>query len=214
MLRPGKHWLCSGFGFVPYCSAAAIADTSSSGVDDERTGLTPASAHFPPNPAGTYLEGAVVTLAVKLTAFHKGRFGFRICRFEGNTTTAENAAMSEACLDSNILTQADVDEAQAPGDAYYHLGSTSASDYTMYYQLPSGLTCDGTSAKCVLQWYYLTGNSCNPPDEPEKYISSALGTCGAGGYPEEVRTVGARGAAAGLMWMAVKSSTPPPPAPT
>lgn len=27
----------------------------------------------------------------------------------------------------------------------------------MTYKLPQGLTCDGQTTRCVLQWYYLTG---------------------------------------------------------
>ena len=49
-----------------------------------------------------------------------------------------------------------------------------------------GLTCDGTTSKCIMQWHWLSGNSCDPPNEPVKYGDASVGTCGAGGaYPEE-----------------------------
>ena len=31
------------------------------------------------------------------------------------------------------------------------------TDFSATVQLPAGMTCDGSSAKCVLRWYYLTG---------------------------------------------------------
>jgi hypothetical protein len=34
--------------------------------------------------------------------------------------------------------------------------------YVVKYKLPEGVTCEG----CILHWYWLTGNSCNPPCEP------------------------------------------------
>lgn len=33
--------------------------------------------------AATWREGAVVNITVAITAFHKGRFGLRICRIQG-----------------------------------------------------------------------------------------------------------------------------------
>lgn len=33
--------------------------------------------------AATWSEGSVVTLRVRITAFHMGRFTFRICRIQG-----------------------------------------------------------------------------------------------------------------------------------
>lgn len=61
------------------------------------------------------------------------------------------------------------------------------------WPLPQGLTCDGVSARCVMQWYYLTGNSCDPPGTPAGYGAPQLGTCGASAnYPEEVRRHGSQ----------------------
>lgn len=54
-------------------------------------------------------------------------------------------------------------------------------------QLPNGLTCDGKKNRCVLQWYWLTANSCNAPDQHPKFITPGPQTCGEAGvpYPEE-----------------------------
>ena len=54
------------------------------------------------------------------------------------------------------------------------------------YRIPAALSCE----RCVLQWYYLTGNSCKPPGAPSWATSEAMPTCGSMGpgaaYPEEV----------------------------
>ncbi len=141
--------------------------------------------------AGTYVEGQVVKFTTVLTAYHKGRLGFRICKINGGSAANETSQLTEACFDKNVLVQANVEGAQRPGDRYYHLGpSPPASGYTYEtaYQLPSGLTCDGVNQRCVIQWYYLTGNSCTPPNEPTEYLGSSgnIGECGQGApYPEE-----------------------------
>ncbi|PRW59440.1 DNA damage checkpoint isoform A [Chlorella sorokiniana] len=137
--------------------------------------------------AAWWTEGSVVNMTVTITAFHKGRFGLRICRIQGTDAASEKAQLTEDCLNQNVLRQAAVPGAQAPGDPYYHLGQIgNAFTYRVPYQLPQNLTCDGQTAKCVIQWHYLTGNSCDPPGEPAQWSSPQLGVCGAGGaYPEE-----------------------------
>jgi hypothetical protein len=113
---------------------------------------------------------------------------FRVCRVQGSTAQEERNQLTEACLDANVLVQADVPGAQTPGERYYNLGSdpSSTGRYTMKYKLPKGLTCDGVAAKCVLQWHYLTGNSCNPPGQSAPWRTAGLEVCGVGAhYPEE-----------------------------
>ena len=59
----------------------------------------------------------------------------------------------------------------------------------MYYQLPDDLECDGRSSHCVLQWYWLTFNSCQTADAPVKYTRSYnnMSNCEdpSASYPEE-----------------------------
>ncbi|KDD72946.1 hypothetical protein H632_c2704p0, partial [Helicosporidium sp. ATCC 50920] len=137
--------------------------------------------------AGTWTEGSDITLEVVLTAFHMGRFGFRICKIEGNSPEAEREQLTEECFNKHILLRANGTEGSTPNDPYYHLGGMVNSPYKMTYRLPEGLTCDGVNTRCVLQWYYLTGNSCNPPNEPPEFIvNPLLGVCGVvSAYPEE-----------------------------
>ena len=63
-----------------------------------------------------------------------------------------------------MLKQADgVEGAQAPGSAFYFMGNggdqyySTPREYAATFSLPAGLSCDGASAKCVLQMYYVTG---------------------------------------------------------
>ena len=137
-------------------------------------------------PTGTYTEGDIIELTTVVTAYHKGRLGFRVCKIMGTSIENETEQLTEDCFESGALRQADVPEAQSPGDLWYHLGPSPENYamgqplvYTAKYQLPNGLNCDGIESKCVLQFYYLTGNSCNPPDEPFKYTgNNGLATCG------------------------------------
>jgi hypothetical protein len=47
--------------------------------------------------ADTYYEGDVIELHVVITAYHKGRFAFRICNSTGST--------SDACFKQTVLTR-------------------------------------------------------------------------------------------------------------
>ena len=137
--------------------------------------------------SATYNQGDVIELTTVVTAYHKGRLGFRICKILGTSIQDETEQLTDECFESGTLRQADVPGAQSPGDLWYHLGPSPQNysmgvplTYTSKYQLPDDLNCDGKQSKCVLQFYYLTGNSCNPPGEPSGYLAggNALGTCG------------------------------------
>ncbi|KAL4449391.1 hypothetical protein ABPG77_007035 [Micractinium sp. CCAP 211/92] len=167
-------------------------------------------------PASVLTEGQVVNVTVRLTANHMGRFTFRVCRITGNDVAAEQAQLTDACLDEHILLQANTTDAQFPGQRFWYVPGSQFL-FNMPYQLPQGLSCDGVSARCVLQWYYLTGNSCDPPGTPAPYSRPLLGTCGAGvPYPEEflncadIRILPAGGSAASPPPASFGSSPPPP----
>ncbi|KFM24396.1 hypothetical protein F751_3114 [Auxenochlorella protothecoides] len=133
---------------------------------------------------GTYTEGQVVNMTIVITAAHKGRFMFRVCVIQD--PTSERAELTDECLNQHILMQADVAGAQNAGSPYWY--DRGVGSWDMAYQLPQGLTCDGVNTRCVMQWWYLTGNSCEPPNTDPKYASPQLTKCGTNGaYPEEVR---------------------------
>lgn len=106
---------------------------------------------------GTYKRGQVVTLRVKLTAPHGGRFSFGVCPVpDGASAAAERKAVTQKCLNSNRLTNTE------NGTPYWWLGKKGAGEYTMTFRLPAALVCK----RCVLQWHYETGNSCTIPGTP------------------------------------------------
>ncbi len=92
---------------------------------------------------GAYKSGGTVDARVVLTANHLGRWSLRLCTNPGDT--------SQRCFDKNLLRRADGKGpfVQVPGEAY---------DFKTKFVLPK-VRC----SRCVLQWTYETGNSCNPP---------------------------------------------------
>lgn len=141
-------------------------------------------------PVVTYEEGQVIRLEVTVTTNHNGRFMFSICKVNGATPQDEEAQLTQDCLNEHVLVQANVPGAQKPGEQWFYTtpGDPMYNEYTMYYQLPDLLTCDGVDSRCILQFYWVSGNSCNPPSTPEKYKRPfGLPECGSPGaaYPEE-----------------------------
>lgn len=129
-----------------------------------------------------YAQGSVVTLRVKVTANHGGYFQWKVCKvpdnLAGSATATERGYVTQRCFDMaplSLLPQ---------GNAYF-LDPTWRPPFAVAVQarLPSGLTC----ARCVVQWHYVTANSCNPPGLPAKwYAGQNMGTCGVNGAnPEE-----------------------------
>ncbi|RMZ53036.1 hypothetical protein APUTEX25_001155 [Auxenochlorella protothecoides] len=144
--------------------------------------------HYTGQIGGTFRTGSIMPIYVTMSTFHMGNFMFRICKIRGNTIANETAQLTEECFNENILTQANVPGQQNVSDPWYHTGYMEASSYTLYFQLPASLECDGVTSKCVFQWYWLTANSCIPPGEPAEYVlDPLLGTCSVvNTYPEEV----------------------------
>lgn len=112
---------------------------------------------------GVYARGQKVTIKIKITAPHGGRFSFGLCPVpDGATPAAERAAVTQACLDSNPLKNA------VDGTPYWWFGKRGVGEYTMDFVLPAAITCK----RCVLQWHYETGNSCTIPGTPAAHVMS------------------------------------------
>lgn len=123
----------------------------------------------PPVVAGVYKPGATIAVKVTLTANHKGRWSLKLCPIPGGgSPTAEAKALTQACLNAHPLLRADT---KTP----HTYVPPSLSSFEVQYKLPPKVTCK----RCVLQWYYQTGNSCNPPGTPPAFATPFLGTCGA-----------------------------------
>lgn len=67
---------------------------------------------------------------------------------------SEKAQLTEACLEANVLRQAAVPGAQAPGDRWYHLGQTNSGGgiYNNTVQLPAVSCLGGSAAKREGAW--------------------------------------------------------------
>lgn len=141
-------------------------------------------------PAVSYAQGQVAQLEVFVSTNHNGRFRFRICQYRKNPFGTEQEQLTEECLDKHVLKQANVPGAQKPGEEWFYTtpGDPVTTEYITFYQLPEDLVCDGIKYACVLQFYWLSGNTCHPPGAPQKYKRPfAMPTCGSpnSNYPEE-----------------------------
>lgn len=112
---------------------------------------------------GTYTQGQRITIRVKITAPHGGRFSFGVCPVpDGASATAERKAVTQKCFDANSLTNAE------DGSKYWWFGKKGVGEYTMTFVLPPTVSCK----RCVLQWHYETGNSCTIPKTPPEHVMS------------------------------------------
>lgn len=146
--------------------------------------------YYTGKPAVTFSQGQVAELEVFISTNHNGRFRFRICQYRKNPFETELELLTEECFDKHVLKQANVPAAQNPGEEWFYTtpGDPVTTEYTMFYQLPENLDCDGEKYACVLQFYWLSGNTCHPPNTPKQYQRPfSMATCGTPGsnYPEE-----------------------------
>jgi hypothetical protein len=110
---------------------------------------------------GTYVKGQTISIQIKITAPHGGRFSFGVCPVpDGASPATERRVVTQACLDRNRLT--------GLSGPYWWLGKQGAGNYTMEFKLPAGIVCK----RCVLQWHYETGNSCTIPGTPAQHVIS------------------------------------------
>ncbi|KAF0742923.1 hypothetical protein AaE_008590 [Aphanomyces astaci] len=92
---------------------------------------------------GCYAPGAIMDIKYQITANHKGYFEFGLCKLNG-----KNDAETEACFQT--LSQPD-------GQKQWFLPAGNKI-FSLQYQLPSGVTCDGDS-HCVLRSWWVGGNN-------------------------------------------------------
>lgn len=124
-------------------------------------------------------QGSQVTVQVQVTAFHKGGIKMRVCHVPAGADEA--SVVTQSCFDNGPELQP---VGRPDGWWWFPVGGTSGL-YTIQYQLPADLTCH-SGAKCVVQFWWVTGNSCQPPDESPP-TSPQLSMCGTPGAaaPEE-----------------------------
>eukprot|EP00656_Telonema_subtile_P030068 TRINITY_DN330_c0_g1_i1.p1 TRINITY_DN330_c0_g1~~TRINITY_DN330_c0_g1_i1.p1 ORF type:complete len:931 (+),score=199.88 TRINITY_DN330_c0_g1_i1:188-2980(+) len=102
---------------------------------------------------GTFTAGQTFQAEVVITAHHKGHFEFRLCTNPSDLT--------QNCFDQHVLSRAASSPTASPLDPQYpgrwYLPPGSGSQL-MEFLLPADVSCD----RCVLQWTYITANSCVP----------------------------------------------------
>jgi hypothetical protein len=155
-----------------------------------------------PRPQACYQPGQIIDVSVALTAHHKGHFSFKACPI------SPFQVPTQACFDayplkfiSDNIYGANFDPTY-PDRAYIPLATVGMSNslytYSYKFELPTGLSGD----LVLLQWHYITANSCvhvgyntyNWPVGPHWPSASDLTVpnCGplppdGNGVPEQVR---------------------------
>lgn len=123
---------------------------------------------MPADPQLVVQQGSQITVEVILTAHHKGHFEFKACPVDG----LQNEAPTQECFEKNPLTFVKDELYGAPPDLNYPtrayipplsysgiLSDSSAVAGTLYQytlQLPPNLK----GKLVLLQWHYLTANTC------------------------------------------------------
>eukprot|EP00656_Telonema_subtile_P038515 TRINITY_DN434_c0_g1_i1.p1 TRINITY_DN434_c0_g1~~TRINITY_DN434_c0_g1_i1.p1 ORF type:complete len:890 (-),score=196.15 TRINITY_DN434_c0_g1_i1:81-2750(-) len=104
---------------------------------------------------GTFNAGQSFQAEVAITAHHMGHFEFRLCTNPSDLT--------QTCFDQHVLTRTANSGTPSPLDTrrperWYLPPRTNGGNgnYLMEFKLPDGVSCE----HCVLQWTYITANSC------------------------------------------------------
>ena len=171
-----------------------------------------------PRRVQTYKRGSVVNFEVDVLNHHNGYYEFYICNID-----ACSKDISASCFknghckrlqrnpskcDSGTRSDCGPIDRKNRGRWYLPCGPFPSGEIiygqkgTMQYQLPSDMYCD----HCVIQWYWVTANFCNPPavvdyfngpDRPRNWgtcpgqnnavggVNKNLAKCGAKNFPEE-----------------------------
>ena len=153
-----------------------------------------------------YAEGDVVELDVILTAHHMGHFSYKACAINAGEVA------SQECFDSNPLTfMEDVLYGSLPDPDYPNRAYIPRADasfiqkdggghykFSHRFKLPAGLSGE----LVLIQWHYITGNSCVADEGYLNYNfpagfepNSQLGICESipedgRGVPEQVSRIG------------------------
>jgi hypothetical protein len=186
------------------------------------------NARSAPRIEATYNCGQTIDVDVTLTAHHKGHFVLKACPI------SPGGVATQACFDANKLRFVSGEGANfdpnyperayippaPPGTQLSNGAGVNGYEWNYRYrfQLPSRMSGD----LVLLQWHYVTANSCLPPGYnayqfPSGWHPGNLATCGplpadGNGFPEqfwncaEIRIVNNCGSG--------PTPTPPPPAPT
>lgn len=104
-----------------------------------------------------YEEGSVIDINVVLTAYHGGHFEFYACPISHGEIPTESCFKDHPLeFVEDLLNNAQKDP-NYPVRAYIHgLSAMTLGEFRYKYKLPDNLTGE----LVLIQWYYITGNSC------------------------------------------------------
>merc|ERR1719232_268697 len=187
----------------PHCLNRNSNTCGKTGGTDYDYPMNAVGGPMPVNIQATYNQGQEIELTAVLTAHYKGHFEYKACPIN------EGEQPTQTCFDENPLTfvkdllypQAPIDS-NYPERAYIPLsGSSTFKDssgsymYKHAYMLPPDVSGD----LVLIQWHYITGNSCVAPGYdnvsfPPEFNPGSSSTCGplppdGNGTPEQVRNI-------------------------
>lgn len=124
----------------------------------------------------TYKSGSTITLELSFSANHQGMMSFSICDLPDKrlSPSEERSLTTQRCFNKNVLRRAD-------NKGVYSFLKGNEDKLTVKYKLPKGLKCK----HCVLQWHWVTGNSCCPGNTQKKYCGPGVSKCFQYAVPEE-----------------------------
>jgi len=154
---------------------------------------------MPPNIQATYMEGDIITVEMMVTTHHKGHFVISACPIvpilDAGSTIDDwlpMAVPTQECFDAYKLTFVEDELYGAPPDPNYPERAYIApamvaqwtsgvgpveqpvlgAEYKMKFQLPEGLNGEVV----LIQWYYLTANSCKHEGYADYEFPSSWGS--------------------------------------
>lgn len=104
-----------------------------------------------------YSAGSIIDISVTLTAYHGGHFEFHACPINHGEVPSESCFKDHPLeLVEDVLNGAPKDP-NYPSRAYIHgLTSMTLGEFKYKYKLPDNLIGE----LVLIQWYYITGNTC------------------------------------------------------
>jgi hypothetical protein len=162
---------------------------SANGSHDYNDWLDSTGQAMPFTPQEEYVEGDVITVSSYMATHHNGHIEIRYCDlgasggiftpdcFDGNYLTfVEDAGVYagkfiDPVLKVDLFQKMPVDE-NYPERGYLSGGQNEGTGYTfvMKFQLPIGLVGE----EILLQWKYITANSCSPEGYPQYFAANNL----------------------------------------
>ena len=171
--------------YCPHCLNRG-GPLAACGLVDSRNYDQPPNAiggTMPTNIQGTFQMGGTIEVDVVLTAHHMGHFEFHACPlstagviptqacFQSNPVKVIRDVLYGAPVDVNYPHRAYIPPLTYPGIINDNGGTVPGTLYRYVLQLPENLQGN----LVLLQWYYLTGNSCQHPGYETYPFPSAWG---------------------------------------